>query len=114
MATLPIYVPVLKGKEGEFAALEALASDVRPELMPLIEIPPVPYDYADERPGKSVEQHISGIAERLRRCWGDNPLYLDLPWFAEGDERLQDGRIALEVVLADCARRGVRALPVVS
>ena len=36
MAT-PSYVPILKGKEGEFAALEALAADIRTAIMPLIE-----------------------------------------------------------------------------
>jgi hypothetical protein len=44
MATQPIYVPMLKGKEGEFAALEVLNSDIRADLMPLIEVPGVPYD----------------------------------------------------------------------
>jgi hypothetical protein len=109
----PIYVPVLKGKEGEYAALEALPPEVRAGLMPLIEISDVPYDYANEGSAKSLDQHVSGIADRLRKCWNDRLLYLDLPWF-EGEERLSDGRVALEAVLADCAIRGVRAVPVVS
>jgi T4 beta protein len=113
MATQPIYVPVLKGKEGEFAALEVLVSDIRAHVMPLIEIPEVPYDYANDRPAKSLDEHIAGIAMRLRKCWLDGPLYLDLPWFGE-DEYLTDGRIALEAVLADCVRLGVKAVPVVS
>jgi hypothetical protein len=56
MTTQPIYIPVLKGKEGEFAALEALdplSTDIKPLLLPLIEIPSVPYDYANERPPKA-------------------------------------------------------------
>jgi hypothetical protein len=113
MATQPIYVPMLKGKEGEFAALEALKADVRPYLMPLIEIPGVPYDYANERPAKSLEDHVSGVAERLQRCWRDAPLYVDLPW-REDEEQLSGGRIALDAVLADCGRLGVKAVPVVS
>ena len=113
MATLPIYVPVLKGKEGEYSALETLANDVRNRLMPLIEVPDVPYDYASEAWAKSLDEHVGGIADRLQKCWHDAPLYLDLPW-SEGDERLSDGRVALEAVLSDCAERGVRAVPVVS
>src|SRR5713101_5232213 len=104
MATQPIYVPVLKGKEGEYGALEALAmptNDVRNWLMPLIEVPDVPYDYASEGSAKSLDQHVSGIADRLRKCWQDRPLYIELPW-SEGEERLSDGRIALEAVLSDC------------
>lgn len=113
MSPEPLYVPVLKGKEGEFAALEALESKVRARLMPLIEVPDVPYDYANERPSKSLEDHVAGIAERLLRCCQNLPLYIDLPWFKE-DEDLADGRVALEAVLADCADSGVKAIPVVS
>ncbi len=113
MATQPMYVPMLKGKEGEFAALETLNSDVRAELMPLIEVPGVPYDYANERPAKSLDDHVSGIAERLRKCWGTGPIYVDLPWL-ENEEQLSDGRTALDAVLTDCANLGVKAVPVVS
>lgn len=113
MAQLPAYVPVLKGKEGEFAALEELdPTDIKPLLLPLIEIPSVPYDYANERPAKSLDDHVAGIAERLRKCWPSRPVFLDLPWFEE--ERLADGRVALEAVLADCEDKGVHSLPVVA
>lgn len=113
MATQPIYVPVLKGKEGEYGALETLSNDIRNRLMPLIEVPDVPYDYANEESAKTLDQHVGKIADRLRKCWPDAPLYLDLPW-PEGEERLSNGRVALETVLSDCADRGVQAVPVVS
>lgn len=113
MATQTVYVPVLKGKEGEYGALEALLGDVRNQLMPLIEVPDVPYDYTNEGSAKSLEEHVSGIAERLRKCWQDRPLYIDLPWL-EDEERLGDGRIALEAALSDCERERVNAIPVVS
>src|SRR5437868_6173203 len=111
MATAPIYVPVLKGKEGEFAALEALFPDVRRQLMPLIEIPPIPYDYVNERPAKSLEEHVAGVAQRLKKCWQDGPLYLDLPWLEE-EENLTDGRVALDAVLYDCLNLKLAAIPV--
>jgi hypothetical protein len=116
MGTHPIYVPMLKGKEGEFAALEALSGDVKPHLMPLIEFPGVPFDYANERPSKSLDEHVEGLSgrlDKLQRIWPNAPLYLHLPWFGEG-ERLKDGRVALESVLADCMKEGINAVPVVS
>lgn len=112
MVTHAIYVPVLKGKEGEFAALEVLRGDIKQKLMPFIEIPDVPYDYANERPSKSLDEHIAGIPERLRRCWLDAPLYLHLPWTGS-DERTSDGRIALEFMLAECVTLNVKPVPVV-
>lgn len=112
-AVQPTYVPVLKGKEGEYGALEALPNDIRTRLMPLIEIPDVPYDYTNEGSAKSLDDHLSGTARRLKKCCQRSPLFIDLPWF-EGEERLSDGRIALAAVLSDCASQGVRAVPVVS
>jgi len=113
MVEHPIYVPILKGKEGEFAALELLSRDTRLKLMPLIEIPRVPFDYSNDRPAKSLDEHVSGIADRLLKCCVDRPLYLDLPWFGE-DECLEDGRVAFELVLNNCRAIGVNAVPVVS
>ena len=110
---MPTYVPILKGKEGEFAALETLANDVKEPIIPLIEVPGIPYDYANQRPAKTLEEHVSNVAERLRKCWADHPLYLDLPWF-EDDERVPNGEVALESVLSDCRRLGVLVIPVVS
>jgi Beta protein len=111
--TQPGYIAVLKGKEGEYAALEELSVDARATLMPLIEVPDVPYDYANDTRAKSLDDHVSGVAERLRRCWPNRPLYLDMPWFEE-NEQLEDGRVAFEGVLNDCLRLGVNAIPVVS
>lgn len=106
------YIPILKGKEGEFAALEELDGNTRAAIVPLIEIPGIPYDYTNERPAKTLEQHVAGIAERLRRCWQDQPLYLDLPWFGD-DEDAAQGEIAFRSALEDCQRFGVRAVPVI-
>src|SRR5689334_528412 len=108
-----IYVPILRGKEGEFAALEALAADVRKLIKPLIEVPGVPFDYTNERPARTLEEHVQGIASRLCKCWGGQPLYIHMPYFEDGGT-LDDGRTALEAVLADCKEVGVAATPVVS
>jgi hypothetical protein len=112
MAT-PSYVPILKGKEGEFAALEALAADIRTAIMPLIEVPSVPFDYANERPSRTLEEHFAAVSERVRRSWADRPLYIDLPWI-EVDELLPDGRDPVGCMLANCVRLGIAAVPVVS
>ena len=103
----------MKGKEGEFAALEVLTEDVKDRLMPLIEVPNIPYDYVNDRPAKSLEEHVSGVANRLRRCWPNGLVYIFLPWFGD-DEQLAPGRVAYEAVLTDCQRHGVQAVPVVS
>jgi hypothetical protein len=110
----PIYVPILKGREGEYSALEALEPDVRARLLPLIEIPSVPFDFPNEAPAKTLDAHVSPIPDRLKRCWGNaRPLLLDMPWFGDG-ERLADGSMALGRVLEGCSLLGLAVVPVVA
>ena len=80
-------------------------------MMPLIEIPGVPYDYANERPARTLEEHVSAVIERIRKCWTDRSLYVDLSWLDE-TESLSDGQVAFGIVLDECRRLGIRAIPV--
>jgi hypothetical protein len=107
----PVYVPVLKGKEGEYAALEFLSAEIRGLVMPLIEVPAIPYDYANQRPAKSLDAHIADIPGRLKKACATMPFYLDLPWFEE--DVLNNGQTALEAMLAQSAVLGLNAVPVV-
>jgi len=52
------YVPILKGRDGEYGALQTLASNVRVALTPLLELPPIPWDYEEEAPAKTIDQHL--------------------------------------------------------
>jgi hypothetical protein len=114
MAPYPVYVPILKGKEGEFAAIEALDADIRDRVMPLIEVPPIPYDWANERPMKSLGQHIGNIADRLLKAWGaGRPLYLDLSW-AFGEGAVESSAESLGSVLRSCREASIHAVPVIA
>src|SRR4051812_38519900 len=96
------YIPILKAREGEYGALEALSDlSIRKAIVPLIEIPKVPFDYAHSRPSKSLEEHISVVAERLSKCWGTAPVFIDLPRHVSDSELLADGSAALNRVLED-------------
>lgn len=106
------YVPVLKGKEGEFAALESLGLPERDGLVPLIELPGVPYDHAKEEDAKTIDQHLSGLGARIRKSWHDGPLFLDLRLCES--LAVADGRNALSVALADCVAQHVDVRPVVT
>lgn len=77
-----MYSPILKGKEGEFAALEDLTADVKGGIVPLIQIPDVPYDYINERPAKTIDAHAEAIATRLQAAWQER-FYFDATRFEE-------------------------------
>ena len=45
MFTQRHYVPVLKWKQGEYQALYRLSNAVKDNLTPLLEIPPIGFDF---------------------------------------------------------------------
>lgn len=106
------YVPILKGKEGEFAAIEELADDVKNSLVPVIEAPAIPFDHALGKPAKSLSEHISGIPKRLGGSFGRRAFYLDISSLDNGG-RLDDGRSVSEGILSDCTTANLSVAPVV-
>lgn len=64
------YIPILKGKQGEFRALRDLSEKTKQKFIPLICVPP---------PKKSLEKHLNNIADKITTLWGyKRPFFLDL------------------------------------
>lgn len=73
------YVPILKSKRAEFRALQQLTTDVKLKLTPLIDVIPVPWDHATDRPRKSLKQHLDSIITYVAQSWPiDYPFFIDL------------------------------------
>jgi hypothetical protein len=114
MFTHKHYVPILKGRKGEYGALETLSPAVKTALTPLIEIPPIPWDWQEEQPAKSIDTHLEKVGANLQRCWpSDRPLYVDLLWISES-ERMSDGEHPLEYVFRAARERSLWTIPVVN
>ncbi len=63
------YVPILKGKEGEFRALQKLPSDIKDNIIPIIDLVP--------NNTKKIEKHSQAILKYFNR-WGKQRLiYID-------------------------------------
>jgi hypothetical protein len=104
------YMPILKGKRGEFDALSWSRSEVRNRLMPLIEVGPVPWDWGEDKPTKSLDRHLEDTAKRLAKSWdGERPILLDTIWL-DPDDVVGDAH-HLEYLLA-CTRDDMSAIPV--
>jgi hypothetical protein len=107
------YVPILKGREGEYGALQTLAPSTRQALTPLIEIPPIPWDFEEERPAKTVDQHLKKVGQKIDRAWGSGGrLFVDLLWIPDS-ECMADGSHPLSHVFQLLRTRQVAAVPVV-
>src|SRR5437762_1614775 len=99
------YVPILKGKEGEFAALAHLKS--RQPFTPLVEVVP-----ASGKKG-TLEKRFKTTILKLVNGWGRaDPLFLDLV-FIETDEMTPGGRVHPVTAFFDTARSAaLKAIPV--
>ncbi len=105
------YVPIIKGRQGEYGALAEADQPVRENATPLVEIPPIPWDFAHEAPAKTPQEHIEGVAETVTNSWGtDRRIFIDAGLLA--DEDLIAGLHPLATILDGGAERGLQMVPV--
>lgn len=94
------YVPVLKGKQGEFSALAGLKST--DGITPLMEaIPP------------TKEAKITTIPDRMNKVWKrSNAYFIDFVFVDNPDPEVDEGKHPLEVCFDRAAELGHKAIPV--
>lgn len=108
------YMPILKWKRGEQTATKVLPAKVKAQVMPLAEVPEPPFDWEDNKPKKSLEEHIQDVAKATALYWGRTyPIAFDQP-FAEPTAKLSGGSTAWELLFEELWGHGVEAIPVVS
>jgi len=73
-----MYVPILKWRQGEYLALERLESDIKDEVMPLVEIPPIGWDFERGCLAKTIDEHLEKFSHRYRLKWGGRHAFVDL------------------------------------
>lgn len=106
------YVPILKGKNGEFGALQFMKPEIKESVTPLIEIPPIPWDYKNGLPAKTIDKHLLKLDAKLYKSWGiADTLFLDFRWIGER-ERMSDGTHPMTCLFGRVRRRGLKAIPV--
>ena len=73
------YVPILKGKSGEFDAIKNLPNEIRENITPLIDIPRVSLKYPQKIQKEPLEAHFEKVINKLYKAWGtDLPLFVDI------------------------------------
>jgi hypothetical protein len=105
------YVPVLKWRHGEYLALACMSDALRQRITPLLEIPAEAWDYENERPQKSIDEHIALFGRRLMATWGGLPCFVD-SCYLPPDALCADGTHHFERLLELAAVAGCMALPV--
>ncbi|GJL60580.1 MAG: hypothetical protein NPIRA03_34370 [Nitrospirales bacterium] len=74
--TSDIYVPALRWRQGEYQALLRLANSVKDKIVPFITIPEIEFDFEEQRPKKSVQEHVHPFADRYKKKWGKRPAWV--------------------------------------
>src|ERR1044072_3036420 len=102
------YVPILKAKLGEYGALASLKPEEKDLIVPLLEIEPIPYDFKDKCPRKSVEDHGSKTAKQMIGAWGRKEI-----WLATSPVGVADSAKALARCMSSARDLSLRVVPVV-
>src|SRR4029453_3995178 len=109
-----VYVPILWAKEGELGALRQLPDAVRGRLLPFFEVPPPPWDHANDRPAKTLDQHLDKLVPKIAKAWGTKErAVIDLEWIPQAD-RMADGAHPLSFVFGAARKHGLQLVPAVS
>ncbi len=106
------YVPILKGKDGEFGALHELSKDAKSNMTPLIDVLRVPLDWEKGRPSKPLHEHLARISEQIRKSWLSNrPVFVDL-YDTDPKARTSDGTHPMKYLTDRLRDAEVGAIPV--
>ncbi|HIO99600.1 MULTISPECIES: beta family protein [Gammaproteobacteria] len=106
------YLPVLKWRQGEYQALMRLKTHVKDAVLPLIVVPPVEYDFEEERPKKTVQEHIEPFAKRYSAKWGKRNSLIDLHESLEG-ATMDSGSLVVTHIFDSLRSASLNAVPVV-
>lgn len=122
------YVPILKWKRAEQAALQALGDKEKKLLTPLIELvmPTVPFfkkidkensvkKSLDERSAEIVhkfkEKRIKEIPDEILQCWGTGPVFVDFTLLYDGDQLKID---SLNEIMSVGISKNLKIIPVLN
>lgn len=106
------YLPVLKWRQGEYQALLRLDKSIKKLLYPLFVIPPVEYDFEEQKPKKTAEEHVEKLARRYWDKWGALPCLLDIDPSLHLDS-VKDGRTIPEFIFDEISSIGGHFSPVI-
>ena len=106
------YVPCLRWKQGEYQALLHLSSVTKNSVTPLIEVPEIGFDFETGTESKSVDEHLSAFAKRLKAKWGGRHCFVDMH-LIDLSKRMETGQHPFAFVFDDLGSEGALATPVI-
>ncbi|MCY4005879.1 MAG: beta family protein [Rhodobacteraceae bacterium] len=97
---------------AEYQALMRLAPAVKEQIVPLIRIPAVEFDFDRRQPKKTVHEHVVPFIERFHRKWGERPAWISLSEeIAAG--RMDSGQHVLSYIFEGLRHYNASAIPAI-
>ena len=81
------YVPSLRWRMSEYQALMRLKSQVKDQIMPLICLPDIEFDFESRQPRKTVNDYIHPFPAKFLSKWPNRPAWVTL------SEKIAAGRL---------------------
>ncbi len=107
-----MYVPILKWRQGEYLALDQLHTNVKDKVIPLIEIPPIEWDFENNVEAKTIDKHLEPFSNRLHKKWKNRAAYLDFNFF-DSKVTMKDGTHPLTYVFRNVRQINQQVIPVI-
>ena len=105
------YVPCLLWKQGEYQALFRLPRTAKVHITPLIEVPEIGWDFEKAVLAKTLDEHLSPFAKRVRAKWQQRQCFVDLKHI-DSSVRMADGSHPLAFVFSNLRTEKCFAVPV--
>ena len=109
------YMPILKWKMGEYQALERLDKNSKDSIVPLLEIPIIDFDHANQKDAKSLDLHLKDFGKKLKSKWDGRVCLVDTQFITEGKPCiLATGHHCVDSIFLDARTNGCQAIPVIT
>lgn len=106
-----LYVPILKWRMGEYQSLLMMRSDLKPKMLPLIELCPPEYDFEAEQLKKTIDEQLATFAQRLKQKWEDRLAFVD-GLLLEASDRMKGGVHPMTFIFDSVRGKGGGIIPV--
>lgn len=107
-----LYVPILKGKMGEFGALRELDPDIRSSILPLIDVPRIKIEDPGGTPAESLEKHLGRVLKHFSQSWpARQPIFVDF-YDLDLGLRTSDGTHPLPHLFGKLREENIEVIPV--
>ncbi len=108
-----IYLPILKGKKGEYDALKELSDEEKKLILPLIEIPAIPWDFVNEKYASTIEKQTQSSVKSIKKAWNNGGEILIDTYYLEENFN-STGVKTLNNIIKSLHAETINATPVVN